>query len=160
MGNGEKFNLAWTFINDCEKIPDGFLFSGISAGLKGSNGKDLALILSPPNSIFTGFFTNSAVRASCVDICKTRLQESLGLVRAILINSGQANACTGDKGLIDSLAATKELGDILGISESQILMCSTGVIGEPIPMKKLINKLPLLVNKLDNRILKMHLRLF
>ena len=143
--------MAWTFINDSEKIPDNFLFSGISAGLKVSKKKDLALILAPPNSIFTGFFTNSAVRASCVDICISRLQESLGLVRAILINSGQANACTGDKGLIDSLAATKELGDILGISESQILMCSTGVIGEPIPMKKLINKLPLLVNKLDER---------
>ena len=143
--------MAWTFINDSEKIPDSFLFSGISAGLKVSKKKDLALILAPPNSIFTGFFTNSVVRASCVDICITRLQESLGLVRAILINSGQANACTGDKGLIDSLAATKELGDILGISESQILMCSTGVIGEPIPMKKLINKLPLLVNKLDER---------
>ena len=143
--------MAWTFINDSEKIPDNFLFSGISAGLKVSKKKDLALILAPPNSIFTGFFTNSAVRASCVDICISRLQESLGLVRAILINSGQANACTGDKGLIDSLAATKELGDILGISESQILMCSTGVIGEPIPIKKLINKLPLLVNKLDER---------
>ena len=53
MGNGEKFNLAWTFINDCEKTPDGFLFSGISAGLKVSNAKDLALILSPPNSIWS-----------------------------------------------------------------------------------------------------------
>ena len=143
--------MAWIFINDSEKIPDSFLFSGISAGLKVSKKKDLALILAPPNSIFTGFFTNSVVRASCVDICISRLQESLGSVRAILINSGQANACTGDKGLIDSLAATKELGDILGISESQILMCSTGVIGELIPMKRLINKLPLLVKKLDKR---------
>ena len=148
MGNGEKFNLAWTFINDCEKIPDGFLFSGISAGLKVSNAKDLALILSPPNSIFTGFFTNSAVRASCVDICISRLQESFGLVRAIIINSGQANACTGERGLDDSLAITKEVGGILGIPDNQILICSTGVIGEYIPMKSLINKLPLLVKNL------------
>ena len=108
MGNGEKFNLAWTFINDCEKIPDGFLFSGISAGLKVSKTKDLALILSPPKSIFTGFFTNSVVRASCVDICISRLQETFGLARAIIINSGQANACTGDRGLIDSLATTSD----------------------------------------------------
>ena len=151
MGNGEKFNLAWTFINDFEKIPNGFLFSGISAGLKVSKKKDLALILSPPNSIFTGFFTNSTVRASCVDICISRLQESFGLVRAIIINSGQANACTGDRGFIDSLAITKEVGDILGIPHNQILICSTGVIGEPIPMKSLINKLPLLVKKLDGK---------
>ena len=148
MGNGEKFNLAWTFINDCEKIPDGFLFSGISAGLKISKTKDLALILSPPNSIFTGFFTNSAVRAPCVDICISRLQESFGLARAIIINSGQANACTGDRGLVDSLAITKEVGGILCIPDTQILICSTGVIGEYIPMKSLINKLPLLVKNL------------
>jgi len=143
--------LAWTFINDCEKIPDGFLFSGISAGLKVSKTKDLALILSPPNSIFSGFFTNSSVRASCVDICINRLQESLGLVRAIIINSGQANACTGDRGLADSLAITKEVGGILGIPDNQILICSTGVIGEYIPMKNLINKLPLLVKNLDGK---------
>jgi len=143
--------LAWTFINDCEKIPNGFLFSGISAGLKISKKKDLALILSPPNSIFTGFFTNSAVRASCVDICISRLQESFGLVRAIIINSGQANACTGDRGLVDSLAITKEVGGILGIPDNQILICSTGVIGEYIPMKSLINKLPLLVKNLDGK---------
>ena len=154
MGNGEKFNLAWTFINDCEKTPDGFLFSGISAGLKVSNAKDLALILSPPNSIFTGFFTNSAVRASCVEICINRLKESFGLVRAIIINSGQANACTGERGLDDSLAITKEVGGILGIPDNQILICSTGVIGEYIPMKSLINKLPLLVKNLDEKNLK------
>ena len=143
--------MAWTFINDSEKFPDGFLFSGISAGLKGSKKKDLALILAPPNSIFTGFFTSSAARASCVDICVRRLQESSGLVRAIIINSGQANACTGDRGFIDSLSATKALGELLGISDNQILMCSTGVIGEPIPMKNLINQLPLLVTQLNER---------
>jgi len=131
-------------------MPDGFLFSGISAGLKVSKKKDLALILAPPKSIFAGFFTNSVVRASCIDLSISRLQESLGLVRAIIINSGQANACTGDAGLIDSLIATKKLGEILGIPDNQILMCSTGVIGEPIPMKNLLNQLPVLAKKLDN----------
>ena len=143
--------MDWTFINDFEKIPNGFLFSGISAGLKASKKKDLALILAPPNSIFSGFFTNSAVRASCVDISKNRIQESLGLARAIMINSGQANACTGERGLVDSLAATKKIGDILGIPDNQILICSTGVIGEPIPIKNLINQLPILIKKLDGK---------
>ena len=142
--------MTWTFIDDSENMPDGFLFSGISAGLKVSKKKDLALILAPPKSIFAGFFTNSVVRASCIDLSISRLQESLGLVRAIIINSGQANACTGDVGLIDSLIATKKLGEILGIPDNQILMCSTGVIGEPIPMKNLLNQLPVLAKKLDN----------
>ena len=146
--------MSWILLNDSEKTPDSFLFSGISAGLKVSKKKDLALILAPPNSIFTGFFTNSAARASCVDICISRLQESMGLVRAIIINSGQANACTGDRGLVDTLAVTKKLGDALGIPNNQILMCSTGVIGEPIPINNLIKKLPLLVKRLDRRNLK------
>ena len=102
-------NLNWSHINDYRLVSGGFTFSGISAGLKYSAKKDLALILAPENSIFSGVFTQSIVRAACVDICKARLNQSSGLIRAILINSGHANACTGDRGMNDSLIATKEL---------------------------------------------------
>ena len=131
-------------------IPKGFSFSGISAGLKDSKNKDLALILAPRDTICTGLFTQSNVRASCVDLCERRIDNSSGLIRAILINSGHANACTGKRGIDDCLNATKELSQILGIKEEQILICSTGVIGVPIPITNLINNLPLLVNKLDH----------
>ena len=141
--------MTWSIVHKDVLAPKGFLFAGISAGLKDSNKKDLGLILAPENSIFTGFFTHSIVRASCVEICQTRLKNTNGLIRAILINSGHANACTGDNELRDSLIATKEISNLLGVSEEEVLLCSTGVIGIPIPMKKLLKNLPELVSKLN-----------
>ena len=126
------------------------MYSGIKAGLKESNKKDLALIVAPQDSICSGVFTQSIVRAPCVEICRQRINKSSGLIRAILINSGQANACNGDIGMRDSLAATKALSMELGINEEQILNCSTGVIGVPIPMNKLLNNIPLLVKSLND----------
>ena len=93
-----QFDTNWSFINESDLIPDGFYFAGISAGLKTSKKKDLALILAPEGSICSGKFTQSTVRASCVEICEQRIKRCSGLVRAILINSGQANACTGNLG--------------------------------------------------------------
>ena len=152
-----KFNLLkrlsqiktnWSFVSNGEETPNGFSFSGISAGLKDSKKKDLALILAPENSTCSGLFTQSIVRASCVDICEERIKKSSGLIRAILINSGQANACTGDFGMEHTLIATKEVSKLLGINEDEVLMCSTGVIGIPIKIKNLINNLPELVKEL------------
>ena len=68
-----KLDFNWSFVDDSNVTPKGFLFAGISAGLKASNKKDLALILAPEGSIFSGMFTQSIVRASCVDICEERI---------------------------------------------------------------------------------------
>ena len=143
-----QLDSDWSFLDDSKVTPKGFLFAGISAGLKASNKKDLALILAPEGSIFSGMFTQSIVRASCVDICEERIKTTSGFVRAILINSGQANACTGDFGTQDTLIATKEVSQLLGINEEEVLMCSTGVIGVPIQIKNLIDNLPNLVKEL------------
>ena len=124
------------------------MYAGIAAGLKESKKKDLALIVAPKDSICSGVFTQSIVRAPCVDICNQRIKKSSGNIRAILINSGHANACNGDKGMRDSLMATKVLSKELDINENQILICSTGVIGVPIPMHKLLDHIPLLVDSL------------
>ena len=124
------------------------MYAGISAGLKDSKTKDLALIVAPKDSICSGVFTQSIVRAPCVEISSQRIKKSYGNIRAILINSGHANACNGYKGMKDSLMATKVLSQELDIDENQILICSTGVIGVPIPMNKLIDNIPLLVDSL------------
>ncbi len=143
-----QIETVWKLVNDGADTPTGFSFAGISAGLKDSKKKDLALILAPENSICSGLFTQSIVRASCVDICEQRIQKSSGHIRAILINSGQANACTGDIGIQHTIIATKKISQLLGIKEEEVLMCSTGVIGVPIPIKDLVNNLPDLVKKL------------
>ena len=128
--------------------PQGFTAAGWAAGLKPSGKPDLALLLAPEGAVCGGAFTRSVVRAACVDLCAQRLEASGGRIRAVLINSGHANACTGDRGLIDSQRATAAAADRLGLDEESVVICSTGVIGVPIPMPTLLAGLDPLVGAL------------
>ncbi|MFO7630443.1 MAG: bifunctional glutamate N-acetyltransferase/amino-acid acetyltransferase ArgJ [Prochlorococcaceae cyanobacterium] len=118
--------------------PSGFRAAAITAGLKASGKPDLSLLLAPEGAVCAGSFTTSLVRAACVDLCAERLQASGGRARAVLTNSGQANACTGERGLADSLIATAATAERLGLAPEEVLICSTGVIGVPIPMDTLL----------------------
>jgi glutamate N-acetyltransferase/amino-acid N-acetyltransferase len=129
--------------------PAGFSAAGIRAGLKPSGKPDLSLLLAPEGAVGAGSFTTNQVRAACVDLCAERLAATGGRVRAVLTNSGQANACTGERGRTDSLRATGALAERLGLSEEQLLICSTGVIGVPIPMEPLLAGLDPLVAALS-----------
>ncbi len=140
----------WSAIDGGITAPNGFKASGISAGLKNSKKMDLGLILAPKGSICSGTFTQSSTRASCIDICLDRLRNNSGKIRAILINSGQANAFTGSKGLNDCLLATSKLAKLLNLNVSEVLMSSTGVIGERIKINNLLNSLNYLVNELSD----------
>ena len=147
-----KLNLLssskWSSISGGITTPDGFLASGISAGLKPSGKKDLALLYAPKGAFCSGTFTQSVTRAYCVDLCIDRLRRSGGNVRAVIINSGQANACTGNRGKIDSEIITHELAQRLGLSSKEVLICSTGVIGEPIPVERVKSHLDRLIKSL------------
>jgi glutamate N-acetyltransferase/amino-acid N-acetyltransferase len=129
---------SWQSIPGGITAPTGFQAAGITAGLKASGKPDLSLLLAPKGAVCAGTFTTSLVRAACVDLCAERLQASGGRARAVLTNSGQANACTGDRGLIDSQRATQAMADRLGLAAEEVLICSTGVIGVPIPMETLL----------------------
>ena len=142
-------SLGWSSIPGGVTAPAGFQAAGVTAGLKQSGNPDLALLLAPEGGVCAGTFTRSVVRAACVDLCDQRLKASGGVARAVMINSGQANACTGDRGLIDSLRATEALADRLGLDADQVLICSTGVIGVPIPMEVLLAGLDPLVEALS-----------
>ncbi len=139
----------WSPISGGITEPLGFQAAGIRAGLKSSGKRDLAIVLAPEGSVCAGSFTQSLIRAACVDLCIDRLNLTSGKIRAVLINSGQANACTGDLALIDSLSATNSLAQNLGLKPEEILLCSTGVIGEPIPMKNLLSGIQPLINELS-----------
>ena len=141
-------SVRWSPIPGGITAPDGFQAAGIRAGLKASGRRDLSLLLAPENAVCAGTFTTSVVRAACVDLCAARLQEGAPRVRAVVTNSGQANACTGDRGLIDSLRATQAVADLLGLMADQVLICSTGVIGVPIPMDTLLAAMDPLVSAL------------
>ena len=140
----------WRPISGGLTAPLGFQAAGITAGLKESGKPDLALLLAPEGAVCAGTFTTSLVRAACVDLCADRLKAAGGIARAVLTNSGQANACTGDRGMQDSLQATQRLAEQLGLPVEQVLICSTGVIGVPIPMDTLLAGLNPLVEALND----------
>ncbi len=141
---------GWHAIAGGLTAPEGFLAAGITAGLKPSGKPDLSLLLAPAGAVCAGSFTLNRVRAACVDLCAERLAATGGRARAVLTNSGQANACTGARGLVDSLTATAELARRLDLAQQKVLICSTGVIGVPIPIDTLVAGLDPLVAALAN----------
>jgi len=143
---------------DMKVIPDGgvtsatgFKAAACCAGLKASKKDDLALLVctSEEAAAAGGVFTQSLVRAAPVDLCRAQLSASGNHARAVLINSGQANAVTGAAGWEDAERSIKLTSEILGIEQEQVLVCSTGVIGHRINMEKLESALPGLATSLD-----------
>jgi len=116
-------------------VPKGFLFSAVEAAIKKPGRKDLALIYSETESNMAGAFTTNMVKAApvCVDISK--IQSGKG--QAIIINSGNANACTGKKGMRDAMEMTRLVAQGLKLKTSRVYISSTGVIGSPLPMERI-----------------------
>ncbi len=126
----------WQEISGNITAPKGYRAAGITAGLKPSGLPDLALIISDIDAIAAGVFTTTEVRAACVDYCRQRLQQKASS-RAILINSGQANAATGELGWQDALECAQLTAQSLNISPEDVLLASTGVIGQRIKMESM-----------------------
>ena len=137
----------WQIVAGGVTAPKGYKAAGIKAGLKASGAPDLALILSDTEAIAAGLFTTTQVRAACVDYCRQLLQEDSSM-RAILCNAGQANAATGERGWQDAIESAELLAEELSISPQEILLASTGVIGQRIKMEQLRSRIPQLVNAL------------
>ncbi len=118
--------------------PQGFLASAVAAGVKKTDGKlDLGLLYSTRPSIAAARFTTNVVKAAPLLLSQEHLEKSGGEIRAIIVNSGNANACTGDAGM-QVARQMAELGSrILGISAHQLLVASTGVIGVQLPFERL-----------------------
>jgi len=133
----------WQVVTGSVTAPKGFRAAGIAAGLKPSGAPDLALIVSDSEAIAAGVFTTSQVRAACVDYCQ-ELLETKTSARAILCNAGQANACTGDQGMLDAVISAKTAAQALNFSENSVLLASTGVIGQRIKIDALLGAIPTL----------------
>ncbi len=120
----------------------GFRAAGISAGIKATKKPDLALVVSDTPATAAAMFTLNKVQAAPVLVSKEHLHNSGGLVRAIVVNSGCANACTGDAGMADARAMAAETARLAGCPVEQVLVASTGVIGVNLPMDKLKSGIP------------------
>jgi glutamate N-acetyltransferase / amino-acid N-acetyltransferase len=126
---------------------DGFLFSGIPVGIKQIGKRDLGLIYSNVPAQVAGLFTTNAVKAAPVLLDMKRVKG--GVCQAVVVNSGNANACTGRRGLRDAEGIAARAAKGLGIKEASVLVSSTGVIGTPLPAEKMEAAVPDLIRDLS-----------
>ncbi len=143
-------SAVWRIVEGGVTAPQGYLASGVSAGIK-KKGLDLAVVFSSQPASAAGVFTLNRVQAAPVLLSKENLKSSRGRVRAILINSGCANACTGEQGIKDSLISTRCLASHLNVDAAQILVASTGVIGSFLPVPKVLKGIAAAVSALNSR---------
>lgn len=122
----------------------GFQFSVVEAAIKKPGRKDLALIFSETPATAAAVFTTNAVKAAPVLLSAERI--AAGKAQALVVNSGNANACTGAQGLLDARKTSQLLATGLGIAEELVQVCSTGVIGVPLPMERLTAAIPALTS--------------
>src|SRR5262247_1342731 len=125
----------------------GILASGVAAGIKPSGKKDLALIYSSSPARAAAVFTRNQVKGAPVLVSQEHVRD--GRAQAIVASSGCSNVCTGEQGIKDAREMTRIAGELLGIAPRQVLIASTGVIGQPLPMDKIRAGLPKLVKGLS-----------
>ncbi|MCI2417999.1 bifunctional glutamate N-acetyltransferase/amino-acid acetyltransferase ArgJ [Saccharopolyspora sp. K220] len=118
--------------------PAGFRAAGIAAGIKAGGARDLALVVNDgPQQAAAGVFTTNKVKAAPVLWSQQVLQERK--LHAVVLNSGCANACTGPEGFQDTHATAEQVADVLGVGAIEVAVCSTGLIGDRLPMDALLS---------------------
>ncbi len=126
-------------------LPKGFRFSAVAAGIKQSGKPDLALIEAPSGSSAAALFTRNCVVAAPVEIGRSIMRKNHGVIRAVIVNSGNANCATGAAGYRACQRVCRETAALLRISANEVFPSSTGIIGVPLPADKIVNQLPRLV---------------
>jgi glutamate N-acetyltransferase/amino-acid N-acetyltransferase len=126
-------------------LPKGFSFSAIAAGIKVSGRPDLALVQAAKGANAAALFTTNRVVAAPVEIGRSALLASGGRIRAIVVNSGNANCATGAQGNRDCEQVCRETGRLLRVAPAEVFPSSTGIIGVHLPVKKILVKLPQLI---------------
>ena len=128
-----------------EQIP-GYSFSAMECGIRYKNRLDYCLIASNSQCNVSGVFTTNRIYAAPVRLCMERIENP---VRAILINATNANACTGEEGYRNALQLTGAVAEILEADKESVLMASTGIIGQQLPLDKMMKAIPGLINLLS-----------
>jgi glutamate N-acetyltransferase/amino-acid N-acetyltransferase len=116
----------------------GFLASGVAAGIKSSGALDITLIVAGREASAAAVFTTNQVQAAPVVLSRRHFESNGGRLRAVIVNSGCANACTGVQGMAAAQATVDAVAALVGCPADQVLVCSTGVIGVDLPAEKVI----------------------
>jgi glutamate N-acetyltransferase/amino-acid N-acetyltransferase len=126
-------------------LPAGFAFSAACAGIKASGRPDLALVEACPGTTAAALFTRNLVVAAPVEVGRSSLAASRGRVRAVIVNSGNANCATGKAGMKAAEQVCRAAARQLGLRTAEVFPSSTGIIGVPLPVDKIIARLPELI---------------
>src|SRR5262250_2851468 len=126
-------------------LPKGFRFAATACGLKKTGALDLAVISSDVPASAAAVFTQNLVVAPPVTVSKSNLRASKGRMRGVVVNAGNANCATGAEGLAAAQRTVAEAAKRLNCKPHEIFVCSTGVIGVPLALDKILRRLPLLV---------------
>jgi glutamate N-acetyltransferase/amino-acid N-acetyltransferase len=127
------------------ELPEGFAFSSVAAGIKASRRPDLALIECSPGTKAAAVFTKNRVVAAPVQAGRSALKVSRGSIRAVVVNSGNANCATGKVGLKACHTVCREAARLLNIKPERVFPSSTGIIGVQLPVEKIVSALPVLM---------------
>jgi glutamate N-acetyltransferase/amino-acid N-acetyltransferase len=114
----------------------GFVASGVAAGIRRQDRKDLAVVRSLVPAVGAAMFTRNQVQAACLQVSREHL--AVAEPQAVVINSGVANAATGERGKLDAIATTAEAARLLALDAEEVLVLSTGVIGARLPLHRLL----------------------
>ena len=137
MANASTLRAAVTRIDGGITAPLGFTSAALHCGIKARTGAlDLTVVAAGQRVAAAGLFTTNLAQAAPVLLSKRHLQQTSGMARAIVVNSGCANACTGSQGLADAEMMAREVAAALGCPVEEVLVASTGVIGVNLPMGK------------------------
>ena len=118
--------------------PAGFTAAGVQAGIKASGALDLAMIVADEPAAAAAIFTTNQVQAAPVQVSRDQIARSAGRVRAVVVNSGCANACTGARGMATARSTVQVAASLLGCPPEQVLVASTGVIGVHLDEAKVV----------------------
>ncbi len=142
-GDGSK-----TFLLHDDAVPGGFRFAAARAGIKPSGKPDLACVVAAEGTVAAAMFTSNLVAAAPVVLGREHLAASGGAVRAVVVNSGNANCATGAAGMAAAKATCEAAALAFGCKAVEVLPSSTGIIGVPLPVDKLTGALPVVAEAL------------
>ena len=131
------------------ELPSGLRAAGVACGIKSSGALDLGLIVAERATPAAAVFTKNRLLGAHVHVCREQLAKSNGRVRAVLVNSGNANCATGERGLDDARSMSAQLAERIGCPPEQVLFLSTGVIGALLPAERITSHLDALLDGLD-----------
>ena len=131
-------------------LPKGLQFSAATAGIKASGRPDLGVIVCAPGTTGAALFTKNRIVAAPVEVGRGSLRDSGGGVRAVIVNSGNANCATGEGGIQTCKAVCAEAARLLGVAPTEVFPSSTGIIGVPLPAEKITSQLAALLSSAES----------